>query len=124
MARREGERLSLLLTQVEAAEELGISRDILRGLVMRGEIGIVLVGKDERIPAAELRRWVRRNTIYREAGTRVSLPPAPSPKPRTSGMKAEDIAAGSTGRSRSDMWRPSKDNGEPTSPSPVVPIRS
>lgn len=51
----------LLLTQAEAADLLGVKRDFLRELVHRGEIEVVPYRSDERIPRAELDRWVREN---------------------------------------------------------------
>ncbi len=48
------DRLPLLLTKTAAAQQLGVSRDVLRRLLDRGEIGIVLIEEDERIPLAEL----------------------------------------------------------------------
>lgn len=58
------EPVRLLLTQNEAAQILGVGRDYLRKLVAGGELGIVRVGSDERVPYAELEEWVRRNTEY------------------------------------------------------------
>jgi hypothetical protein len=44
-------RRKLLLTKFEAARELKVSRDPLNGLIERGEIGMVEIDGQERIPS-------------------------------------------------------------------------
>lgn len=51
--------MPLLLTVISAAEELGVSPDTLRGLINDGEIGIVWIRGDARVPMRELVRYVR-----------------------------------------------------------------
>jgi excisionase family DNA binding protein len=48
----------LLVTMVEAAESLGISRTKMYDLVRRGEIAIVKLNRSSRVPVDELDRYV------------------------------------------------------------------
>ncbi len=59
--------LRSLLPIPAAAEALGISRSTLYGLMDRGELEYVKVGRARRIPAAAIERFVSRNTFGGEA---------------------------------------------------------
>jgi excisionase family DNA binding protein len=48
----------VVLTHPEAARGLGAGIQFVRGLLERGEIEIVGIGGDERIPTDELERWI------------------------------------------------------------------
>jgi excisionase family DNA binding protein len=74
-------RIPLLLNKKQAAEELGVSRDVLRRLLDRGEIGVLLIEEEERIPAAELVRFVERRTEHRACPKRPAQAPGPQPDP-------------------------------------------
>lgn len=49
-----------LVTAAEAAVLLGISRAHLYGLVMRGEIPSIKIGRARRIPVSALEEWIAR----------------------------------------------------------------
>ncbi|OGO51922.1 MAG: hypothetical protein A2148_04550 [Chloroflexi bacterium RBG_16_68_14] len=48
----------ILLTPSEAAERLGIGRSYLYGLVMRGEIASVKLGRARRVPVSALEAFI------------------------------------------------------------------
>lgn len=50
----------LLLTPVQAAAALGISRTALYELMGSGALGFVLLGRSRRVPVASLREFVHR----------------------------------------------------------------
>lgn len=49
-----------LLTVIEAARVLGISRAHLYGLVMRGEVPSIKIGRARRIPVSVIDEWIAR----------------------------------------------------------------
>ncbi|MGE3292322.1 MAG: helix-turn-helix domain-containing protein [Geminicoccaceae bacterium] len=53
--------MPLLLTQAEAADELGTDREHIRELVRSGELQIIAYRSRELISVEELVRWVREN---------------------------------------------------------------
>lgn len=57
--------MPLLLSLTAAAEELGTSRDHLRGLVNDGHLPIVRVGEDIRIWREDLTAWIQRAREFR-----------------------------------------------------------
>jgi excisionase family DNA binding protein len=59
----------LLLRPVEAAELLGLSRSSIYGLLAAGELPVVRLGHQVRVPVAELHRWVE------EHAGRIPAPP-------------------------------------------------
>ncbi|MGE3292316.1 MAG: helix-turn-helix domain-containing protein [Geminicoccaceae bacterium] len=72
--------MPLLLTKKQAAEQLGISRDVLLRLLNRGEICVVLIEGTERIPYVDLERFVERRMEFRPPLPVVALPPIPPPR--------------------------------------------
>ena len=58
----------VLLTVSEAAERLGIGRSYLYGLMMRGEIASLKLGRSRRVPLAALEQFVARRLEEREIG--------------------------------------------------------
>jgi excisionase family DNA binding protein len=52
----------LLLRVEEAAQALGLSRSGMYNLIAAGEIPVVRMGRSVRVPAEELREYVKRNT--------------------------------------------------------------
>jgi excisionase family DNA binding protein len=46
----------------EAASQLGVGRTFLRGLIAKGEIKTVKLGRATRIPATEIQRFVAKLT--------------------------------------------------------------
>jgi len=49
----------MLVTVPEAAVQLGVGRSFLYGLILRGDIGSLKLGRSRRIPVAELQRFIR-----------------------------------------------------------------
>ena len=105
---------SLLLTKHEAAKALGIGRDALLGLIAAGEIGIVPIGGDERVPSVELERWVRNNTRWRERCRSGDDQAAPGSS--TSDGKASATARPSPARPQGEPSRPWNASSSTTSP--------
>lgn len=56
-----------LLTVVEAAQYLRISRNLAYLLVANGQIPCIRLGRIIRIPRAQLEAWLRRQTSMRDA---------------------------------------------------------
>jgi excisionase family DNA binding protein len=114
--------MPLLLTKVAAAQELGVSRDVLRRLLDRGEIGVLMIEEEERIPLSELERFVSRRMEHRPCPS-VAAPKVPGSS--TSGSKDTATGKRSPARSANGTWKPSSDNGEPISSTPgsVTPLR-
>lgn len=52
----------LLLRPEQAALHLGISRSKLFGMLQKGEIPSLTIGRCRRIPAAALERWIQERT--------------------------------------------------------------
>jgi excisionase family DNA binding protein len=50
----------VLLTVHEAAEQLGVGRSFLYGVIQRGDLPTVKLGRARRVPAAELSLYVER----------------------------------------------------------------
>ena len=58
----QGNSSRLVLTAGEAAQELGIGRSTMYGLIASGEIPTILVGRRRRVPVGELQDWIKRQT--------------------------------------------------------------
>lgn len=97
--------LPLLLTKKQAAEQLGISRDILLRLLNRGEICVVMIEEMERIPYVDLERFVERRMEFRSPLPVVPLPPIPQPGAKGSKTKGDTPARYRLG-STSERWLP------------------
>lgn len=102
-------QIPLLLPQHEAAKALGVGLDRLRDLITTGQIGIVEIGSDERVPVDELRRWVAANT---RASKKCRSGEGGSGQPAGASLDGSSISAtpmppmaGSTRRSRATLPR-------------------
>jgi hypothetical protein len=116
--------LPLLLTKAAAALELGVSRDVLRRLLDRGEVGVVLIEAEERIPLAELERFIERRTEHRPCPSVAAITKV-DPGSSTSGSKGRATSRRSRARCENGTWKPSSETGAPnsTGPSTVTPLR-
>lgn len=93
----------LIVPQHEAARMLGVGLDRLRSLISDGELAIVEIGSDERVPVRELERWVAANTRAskkcRSGGGGSDQPAAGSPDGSSTSGTPTRRTGGSTGRS-------------------------
>ncbi|MGE3292323.1 MAG: helix-turn-helix domain-containing protein [Geminicoccaceae bacterium] len=115
--------MPLLLTIISAAEELGVSPATMRDLINDGEIGIVWVRGDARVPMRELVRYVRESTVIRgirPASARV----IPARRASRSTSMGSGASTGSSNDSPSEKWRPGNGSGTSSSraPAPHPPI--
>ena len=57
----------VLLTVSEAAERLGVGRSFLYGVIQRGGLPTVKLGRARRVPVSEIARYVERLQAEQEA---------------------------------------------------------
>lgn len=86
-------RDKMLLTVVEAAQQLGISRSLVYILLMRGDLRGVRLGRCRRIPFAELDRYVSRlvDEGARHAPSPRAQPPQPGPDATSGALRGLEV---------------------------------
>lgn len=90
----------MLLTKSEAADALGTGVDYIRSLVERGEVGFVLVGGDERVPAEELDRWWRARVRHKAWPSGSDQSEGPTPGSLISASEVGGTGSRSTRRTK------------------------
>jgi excisionase family DNA binding protein len=70
----------ILLTRRQVARKLGISEARVRTLLRKGLLTVVMIGKQQRIPAPDVNEYVKRNSFaFLRSGVRKSSAPLSSP---------------------------------------------
>ncbi|MHB1939270.1 MAG: helix-turn-helix domain-containing protein [Candidatus Dormibacteria bacterium] len=92
----------LLLSVNEVASLLGCGRTYVYGMIQRGELPVVKLGRLTRIPASELEEFVRKQVSLREGDL---------------GSSGPDLAPFTDGRTDHPIRR-----GKPTASNPCTPL--
>jgi excisionase family DNA binding protein len=121
--------MGLLLTELQAAAELGVTPAQVRELVRARRLAFVPIGRRRMIPREELPRFVAENTVP----PCQDATPAPTSASSTSAAATTSagqtgIAAGSAARARRIAQKlrspsPNSFTSEPAPPGRVIPLR-